>query len=364
MEERLRAIEQQATSGPDSTEIRLRETLRALEQRLQEAEQAETAPEGDTVGLRQTLRQLEDQLAQPRPTSGPDSATVAELRQLREEIQALRASPPPTRTPLPTAALTATTDSTLLREQRQTNRELRITLSELTKEIRDLRADQARYQDRLDALATDRQDVDSEVLAAAIASPTPSGDTLATLTDSTTTPAPGAMDNPPRAVRQLDEIAINRSGPYLADTTATPSSIAYTGLSGFAGFNLGENDNNTLNIGLRWHYNLVPEGYFQFVPETFFGVGEPTNFGIFANLVGVVRRNFLDVLRPYGGVGFGFMQMADGDTAIPDDTEFRPAFNLIFGTYFNVLGGRLYADFTARNLFANNQFVTGYRFAF
>jgi hypothetical protein len=362
VEERLRAMEQEAAREPDSTEIRLRESLRILEQRLREAEQTGTVPPGDTLGLRQSIRSLEEQLAPRPPSAGPDSATVAELRQLREEIRTLRDRRPPTPAAVPTATRRTAPDSTLLVAQRQANRELRATLSELTKEIRDLRAEQARYQDQLAEFAAARPARDAEVSAAAIAA-IPADDTIAAAADSTTTGI-GSPDNPPRTVQALEDIEIERRGPYLADTTATPANIAYTGLSAFAGFNLGQNDNNTLNVGLRWHYNLVPRGYFQFVPETFFGIGDPTNFGLFANIVGVVQRDVLDVLRPYGGIGFGFMQMADSDSAAPDDAEFRPAFNLIFGTYINVLGGRLYADFTARNLFANNQFVTGYRFAF
>ena len=399
LERRLEATQEAATE-PDSTEIRLRQSIQELEERLREAEQTQATPDSTTIGLRENIRQLEGRLAQAQLDSGPDSTTVAELRELRTEIQALQAAQREARSAAAQREVAAPADTTTANElrelreeirtlrdlqqrrsassdrndasttapaeeQRRSDRELRAALSELTKEIRELRAEQNDYQDRLDALATDRTGIDYDELAAAIRRG--SNETTVALIDddmAAVTLEQKADTAARRQVRDLKEIEIERSGDYLADTSRAPTNIAYTGLSSFVGFNLGENDNNTLNFGLRWHYNLGPSGYFQFVPETFFGIGSPTNFGIFANGIGIVSKNILGAIRPYGGAGFGFMQMADGDTEDPDDTDFRPAFNLIFGTYLNVLGGRLYVDFTARNLFANNQVVAGYRFTF
>ena len=64
-------------------------------------------------------------------------------------------------------------------------------------------------------------------------------------------------------------------------------------------------------------------------------------------------------VTPYLGTGAGFMQIAkDGDEKL------RLNYNVIFGTYLDVMGGKLYVDFTARNLFKFNQIIAGYRFAF
>lgn len=400
LEEQLEATQEAATE-PDSSAIRLRQSIQELEERLRDAEREEAAPDSTSIGLRRNIRQLEEQLVQIQSTPSPDSPTIAELRELRTEMRALRdlqqknqaaATPNELVTQPDTATVAELRElraeirtlrdlqqqdtsppadqsiqaevARVQAERRRSDRELRAALSELTKEIRDLRTQQNDYQNQLEALDTERPTIDYDELAIALRASATADTLTGTDEDSTTLALETEAAPAGRTVRDLEAIEIDRSGNFLADTTQTPSNMAYTGLSGFVGFNLGEDNNNTVNFGLRWHYNIGPSGYFQFVPETFFGIGSPTNFGIFANGLGVVQKNILDVLRPYAGVGFGFMQMADGDTEDPDDTDFRPAFNLIFGTYLKVLGGRLYADFTARNLFANNQVVAGYRFTF
>jgi hypothetical protein len=155
-----------------------------------------------------------------------------------------------------------------------------------------------------------------------------------------------------------DEIKPRTGGQFLAADSSKVSKVTYTGMSGFAGFNIGKGRNNTFNFGLRWHYK-TGIGSLEFMPEAFFGLGTPSNFGLMANIIQPIKVSSLGLITPYIGTGFGFMQIgSDGEDKL------NTAFNIILGAYLNVGGGRLYVDLTGRNLFKNNQLIAGYRFNF
>lgn len=158
--------------------------------------------------------------------------------------------------------------------------------------------------------------------------------------------------------RNRNEINPESSGAFITADSVRTQKIRYAGMSGFAGFNVGKGRNNTFNFGLRWHY-ATGLGSLELMPEAFFGLGSPSNFGLMANVVQPVRIESLGLVTPYFGTGFGFMQIgSDGDD------QLKAAFNILLGSYLNVWGGRLYVDFTGRNLFKNNQLIAGYRFSF
>ncbi|WP_420459042.1 hypothetical protein [Neolewinella sp.] len=166
--------------------------------------------------------------------------------------------------------------------------------------------------------------------------------------------------------RTLEELSINTGGVYLADDNAEAqgffSNFTYTGMSGTAGFNFG--DATGLGLGLRWHYKLGPDQRAEFMPEAYFGIGSPTTFGIFGNIIYPI---ITDEARtsgfiPYVGLGVGAMQIKDKDDR--NELNFRPAINLVFGSYLPVGNGRFFADFSTRNFFSVNQLTGGYRFNF
>ncbi len=156
--------------------------------------------------------------------------------------------------------------------------------------------------------------------------------------------------------RTLDEIDVKTTGSFVSqDTTGFSSRVSYEGMSSFAGFNVG--GQTTFNVGFRWHY-AIENSPFELMPETFFGFGSPASFGIGLN--GVLPINVKNSLvKPYVSVGAGFMQIADDG-----DDQLKLNYNFILGSYLNFAGGRLYADFTARNAFKYNQIVVGYRLPF
>lgn len=162
----------------------------------------------------------------------------------------------------------------------------------------------------------------------------------------------------------LEDISVNTGGVYLADDNAEGffSGVTYTGMSGTA--NLFFGDATGLGVGLRWHYKLGPDQRAEFMPEAYFGIGAPTTFGIFGNIIYPIipDRDETTGLIPYAGLGLGAMQIQDDENS--DETNFRPAINLVIGSYLPVGNGRFFADFSTRNFFSVNQLTGGYRFNF
>ncbi|CAH1002490.1 hypothetical protein LEM8419_03369 [Neolewinella maritima] len=164
--------------------------------------------------------------------------------------------------------------------------------------------------------------------------------------------------------RTLEEISVNTGGVYLADDNAEGffSNFTYTGMSGTAGFNFG--DATGLGLGVRWHYKLGPDQRAEFMPEAYFGIGSPTTFGLFANIIyPLITDEAREIgFIPYAGIGVGAMQIKDDENS--DELNFRPALNIVVGSYLPVGNGRFFADFSTRNFFSVNQLTGGYRFNF
>jgi hypothetical protein len=142
--------------------------------------------------------------------------------------------------------------------------------------------------------------------------------------------------------------------------TGVLSNIRYKGMSGFAGFGLG--DNATFNLGYRVHYQVGSDSSkLELMPETFFGFGSPSAFGLTVNgvydLSGLTKSKYIN---PYIGAGLGFMKVGENG----NEDKLVGAINFLVGTSLNVMNGDLYVDFTARNLFKYNQLIVGYRFPF
>ena len=173
----------------------------------------------------------------------------------------------------------------------------------------------------------------------------------------------GAPTAPARNRRGINELDIDRGGEFLAEPGAQEgffTNVAYTGMSGIAGLNLG--DASFVNLGLRWHYSVGSAQRVEFMPEAYIGLGRPTTFGIFGNALFPVLRKEESTLRPYVGAGVGIMQIEDKDET--EESKVSPALNLILGTYLPVAGGRFFVDYSIRNFFQNSQLAGGYRFNF
>lgn len=117
----------------------------------------------------------------------------------------------------------------------------------------------------------------------------------------------------------------------------------------FLGGSLGQVSTGV--IGLRVNYSFS-KTKLEFTPDILFGFSGKKVFGVNTNVILPFQWENKYFVKPYIGTGLGLNKFAD-------NIEFGP--NLIIGTSFNVLGGKVSADYTSRN-FKNHQIAIGYRF--
>lgn len=138
--------------------------------------------------------------------------------------------------------------------------------------------------------------------------------------------------------------------PETGENKKVSSLLYYNGLSGFLGVNFG--DQTTANVGVRGYYDFSNSN-FKFLPDFYVALGKPNGFGVNANFAYTFGYNQGYILNPYVGAGLGL-------NSIDGSAKFGT--NLIVGTSVNVLGGKLYVDYTARDFAKNNQIAVGYKF--
>lgn len=165
------------------------------------------------------------------------------------------------------------------------------------------------------------------------------------------TPATQATMVPAQAIANDPEVVYN--GTDLNKEADRTSFLKLNRAAIITGVNFGE---STLwNLGLRG-YMQVSNTALDFMPELFFGVGNKNGYGISANLVYNFDQDKKWVVSPYAGLGLGLFNHGNGATFGP---------NFIGGVNINAFGdGAFFADYSARDMFKNNQIAIGYRFVF
>lgn len=128
--------------------------------------------------------------------------------------------------------------------------------------------------------------------------------------------------------------------------------VVNEGMSLFTGVVVA--DDASMIIGIRGNYAFT-NSPFKFMPDLYFAPGNNTGFGINANVIYPFNVNSEVFLEPYVGLGLGF------NDAVGEST-FSP--NLVIGSSFNVLGGKLFADYTAHNFIDIHKISIGYKFKF
>ncbi len=106
------------------------------------------------------------------------------------------------------------------------------------------------------------------------------------------------------------------------------------------------------NLGLRGHWQ-IKESDFEFVPEFFVAFGKKDGFGISANVLYHFGDDF-STFRPYVGVGVG---------GFPGKKTVWGT-NIMAGVSYDLMIGSVFADYSIRNVFRQNQLAIGYRISF
>lgn len=122
-------------------------------------------------------------------------------------------------------------------------------------------------------------------------------------------------------------------------------------LAAITGLSFGEL--TSWNVGVRG-YLQVSNTDLDFVPEAYVGLGSKATYGFSGNIVYNFRYANKSIVHPYVGLGLGLFKQ--------EKTRFGT--NVIMGTSINVLGGKLFVDYSVRRWFKNNQLAVGYRFVF
>jgi hypothetical protein len=128
--------------------------------------------------------------------------------------------------------------------------------------------------------------------------------------------------------------------------------VVNEGLSVFTGAVIA--DDVSMIIGIRGTYAFT-NSPFKFMPDLYLAPGDNTGFGINANVVLPFDVNAGVILHPYVGLGLGYNDAVGVSTFSP---------NIVLGTSFNVLGGKLFADYTAHNFIDIHQISVGYKLNF
>jgi hypothetical protein len=136
------------------------------------------------------------------------------------------------------------------------------------------------------------------------------------------------------------------------DRSVRTAAVSNEGFSAFTGIAIA--DNVAWTFGFRGNYTIAGTP-FKFMPDVYLAPGKNNGFGINANVVVPFTMDAGVILDPYAGLGVGYNDAAGVSTFSP---------NLVLGTSFNVLGGKLFADYTAHNFFDIHRISVGYKLNF
>ncbi|AFL97893.1 outer membrane beta-barrel protein [Ornithobacterium rhinotracheale] len=134
------------------------------------------------------------------------------------------------------------------------------------------------------------------------------------------------------------------------ETGVVKSMFVNEGISVDAGVIFGGGTSG--EIGIRGHYGFTNSNW-EFQPSLYVGVAGDGAFGANANAIYKFNIDRGFIVQPYLGAGLGYNKL-------DDDSSFGA--NLVVGTSFNVLNGKLYVDYTALNLADFNKISVGYKF--
>lgn len=111
-------------------------------------------------------------------------------------------------------------------------------------------------------------------------------------------------------------------------------------------------DITTWNVGVRG-YMQIGNTEMDFVPELYAAFGDKSGIGISGNVVYNINIPF-NRFSPYAGLGVGIFH----------GKKVHYGTNIILGGDLAMFGGSIFADYSIRSWFKQNQIAVGYRFVF
>jgi uncharacterized protein YceH (UPF0502 family) len=182
--------------------------------------------------------------------------------------------------------------------------------------------------------------------------------------------------------RRLDELTIrldeaSRRGTassetiVITDRGSSTSTPVVSPMTGYTGGNGAARDNRTFkwnrlsfytgpgfgdlsawHLGVRGHMQISNTSL-DFMPEFYAAMGSKSGVGISGNVIWNMER-FSTRFTPYLGLGLGIFH----------GEKIHTGTNIIMGSTLNLGSGAIFADYSIRSFFKQNQLALGYRFVF
>ena len=182
--------------------------------------------------------------------------------------------------------------------------------------------------------------------------------------------------------RRLDELTIrldeaSRRGTassetiVITDRGSSTSTPVVSPMTGYTGGNGAARDNRTFkwnrlsfytgpgfgdlsawHLGVRGHMQISNTSL-DFMPEFYAAMGNKSGVGISGNVIWNMER-FSTRFTPYLGLGLGIFH----------GEKIHTGTNIIMGSTLNLGSGAIFADYSIRSFFKQNQLALGYRFVF
>ncbi len=160
-------------------------------------------------------------------------------------------------------------------------------------------------------------------------------------------------------IKTIEVVKVSPEGEVTAEEVVVEkakkdSFLSLSSIDPYLGVSFG--GGTTFNVGTRANFQVAKTDFYL-SPEAFVGFGSATAWGLYANAI--YKMSFLNKFQkfvtPYVGFGGGFTHA--GATVWGS--------NIIIGTQINnILGGKLFVDYSARSLFDMNQIAVGYSINF
>ncbi len=167
-----------------------------------------------------------------------------------------------------------------------------------------------------------------------------------------TTAAPQVIQQPSETKIETDSDGNTTVKSESGNAGVATGWVINEGMSIFTGVAIA--DDATMIVGIRGNYSFTNSGL-KFMPDLYLAPGKKSGFGVNANVVYPFDVDAGIILQPYVGLGLGYNDVGNESTFSP---------NLVIGTTFNVLGGKLFADYTAHNFVDIHRISVGYKFKF